>query len=113
MTGITQIPIILMAIIIIMTMLLTQFTFNTAATGIIAPIAVASASAAGVSPLPFLMAVAMSASACFMSPIATGPNIAIVGPGKLKFIDFIKSGWILQIVSFVVILILSGFIWKF
>ena len=113
MMGISQAPIILMAIIIIMTMLLTQFTFNTAATGIIAPIAVASATAAGVSPLPFLMAVAMSASACFMSPIATGPNIAIVGPGKLKFIDFIKSGWILQIISFIVILILTGFIWKF
>jgi di/tricarboxylate transporter len=53
-------------IIILMTMLLTQFTFNTAATGIIAPIAVAAATAAGVSPYPFLMAVTMSASACFM-----------------------------------------------
>jgi len=113
MTGITQTPFILMAIIILMTMLLTQFTFNTAATGIIAPIAVAAATAAGVSPYPFLMAVAMSASACFMSPIATGPNIAVVGPGRLKFIDFIKSGWLLQIVSFVVILLVTSLFWKF
>ncbi len=113
MTGITSTPFVLMAIIIFMTMLLTQFTFNTAATGIIAPIAVAAAAAADVSPYPFLMAVAMSASACFMSPIATGPNIAIVGPGRLKFIDFVKSGWILQIVSFIVILVLTGLIWKF
>ena len=113
MTGITSTPFVLMAIIIFMTMLLTQFTFNTAATGIIAPIAVAAAAAADVSPYPFLMAVAMGASACFMSPIATGPNIAIVGPGRLKFIDFVKSGWILQIVSFIVILVLTGIIWKF
>jgi anion transporter len=113
MIGITQSPIILMAIIIFMTMVLTQFTFNTAATGIIAPIAIASATALGISPLPFLMAVAMSASACFMSPIATGPNIAIVGPGRLKFIDFIKSGWVLQLVSFFAILILTILIWKF
>ena len=113
MTGITSTPFILMAIIIFMTMLLTQFTFNTAATGIIAPIAVAAAAAADVSPYPFLMAVAMGASACFMSPIATGPNIAIVGPGRLKFIDFVKSGWILQIVSFIVILVLTGLVWKF
>lgn len=113
MIGITDTPIILMAIIIFMTMLLTQFTFNTAATGIIAPIAVAAATAAGVSPLPFLMAVAMSASACFMSPIATGPNIAVVGPGKFKFIDFVKSGWVLQVVSFVAILVLTSLFWKF
>jgi len=113
MMGITTTPFIIMAIIILMTMLLTQFTFNTAATGIIAPIAVAAAAAADVSPYPFLMAVAMSASACFMSPIATGPNIAIVGPGRLKFIDFVKSGWILQIISFIVILVLTGLIWKF
>jgi len=113
MMGVTSTPFILMAIIILMTMLLTQFTFNTAATGIIAPIAVAAATAAGVSPYPFLMAVAMSASACFMSPIATGPNIAVVGPGKLKFIDFIKSGWLLQIVSFVAILLITTIFWKF
>ncbi len=113
MTGVTQTPFILMAIIILMTMLLTQFTFNTAATGIIAPIAVAAATAAGVSPYPFLMAVAMSASACFMSPIATGPNIAVVGPGRLKFMDFVRSGWILQLASFIVILLATSLIWKF
>ncbi len=113
MTGISETPFILMAVLIFITMLLTQFTFNTAATGIIAPIAVGAATSLGVSPYPFLMAVAMSASACFMSPIATGPNIAIVGPGRLKFIDFVKSGFILQIVSFFVILLLSALIWKF
>jgi len=48
-----------------------------------------------------------------MSPIATGPNIAIVGPGRLKFMDFIKAGWVLQLVSFVVILSLTSLIWKF
>ncbi len=112
-TGITTTPFILMAIIILITMFLTQFTFNTAATGIIAPIAVAAATAAGVSPYPFLMAVAMSASACFMSPIATGPNIAVVGPGRLKFSDFVKAGWVLQIVSFVVILLVTSLVWKF
>ncbi len=113
MTGVTQTPFILMAIFIVMTMILTQFTFNTAATGIIAPIAVAAATTAHISPYPLLMAVAMSASACFMSPIATGPNIAIVGPGRLKFMDFIKAGWVLQLVSFVVILSLTSLIWKF
>ena len=113
MTGVTQAPFILMAIIILMTMLLTQFTFNTAATGIIAPIAVAAATAAGVSPYPFLMAVAMSASACFMSPIATGPNIAVVGPGRLKFMDFVRSGWLLQLASFIVILVVTSLIWSF
>ena len=113
MTGVTETPFLLMAMLILVTMLLTQFTFNTAATGIIAPIAVGAAATLGVSPYPFLMAVAMSASACFMSPIATGPNIAIVGPGRLKFIDFIKSGWVLQIVSFFAILLLTSLLWKF
>ena len=112
-TGVTNTPFLLMAIFILMTMILTQFTFNTAATGIIAPIAIAAATTAHISPYPLLMAVAMSASACFMSPIATGPNIAIVGPGRLKFMDFVKAGWILQLVSFVVILLLTSLMWHF
>ena len=112
-TGITQSPFLLMVIIVLITMFLTQFTFNTAATAIVAPIAVAAATAAHVSPYPLLMAVAISASACFMSPIATGPNIAIVGPGRLKFIDFVKSGWVLQLVSFILIVILIPLFWKF
>ncbi|MCD6123081.1 MAG: SLC13/DASS family transporter [Spirochaetales bacterium] len=113
MTGLTQSPYLLMVLIVFITMFLTQFTFNTAATGIIAPIAVAAASAVHVSPYPLLMAVAMSASACFMSPIATGPNIAVVGPGRLKFIDFIKAGWVIQLSSFIIIIILVPIFWKF
>lgn len=112
-TSITTTPFLLLIIMVVMTMVLTQFTFNTAATAIIAPIAVAAAQAANISPHTMLMAVAMSASACFMSPIATGPNIAIVGPGRLKFIDFIKSGWVLQLVSFVTVVVLTAVIWKF
>jgi sodium-dependent dicarboxylate transporter 2/3/5 len=112
-TGLTSTPFLLLIIMVLMTMLLTQFTFNTAATAIIAPIAVAAAQAAGVNPHTMLMAVAISASACFMSPIATGPNIAIVGPGRLKFIDFVKAGWALQLISFVAVVILTALIWKF
>jgi len=112
-TSLTTTPFLLLIIMVVMTMILTQFTFNTAATSIIAPIAVAAAQAANISPHIMLMAVAMSASACFMLPIATGPNIAIVGPGRLKFIDFIKSGWVLQLVSFIVVVVLTAVIWKF
>lgn len=106
-------PFMLMAALCIMTATLTQFASNTATTLIVAPIGIASAAAMGVSAQPIVMAIGMGASLCFMTPIATPPNTIVLGPGKLKFIDYIKAGWFPQLLSTALVIVLVPMIWHF
>ncbi len=106
-------PMALLAGMVLVTVLLTQFASNTATTLIVAPIAIASAQGMGVNPAPILMGVAMGASLCFLTPIATPPNTIVLGPGQLKFIDYIKAGWLPQLITTILVIVLVPLIWKF
>ncbi|MCF3835978.1 anion permease, partial [Salmonella enterica subsp. enterica serovar Weltevreden] len=46
----------------------------------------------GVSPYPFAMAVAMAASAAFMTPVSSPVHTLVLGPGNYSFSDFVKLG---------------------
>lgn len=87
----------LMAGIYFTTSLLTLFISNTATSVLMAPIAVQSAVAYGVSPLPMLFAVTFGASLCFMSPFSTPPNALVMPAGQYTFMDYVKVGAPLQI----------------
>jgi len=106
-------PIGLMIGIALVTATLTQFASNTATTLIVAPIGIASATAMGINPAPIVMACAMSASLCFMTPIATPPNTIVLGPGKLSFMDYIKAGWFPQLLTMALVIIGVPMIWSF
>lgn len=86
----------LMAGIYVTTSLLTLFISNTATSVLMAPIAVQSAVAYGVSPLPMLFAVTFGASLCFMSPFSTPPNALVMPAGQYTFMDYVKVGTPLQ-----------------
>lgn len=90
-------PLLLMAGIYLTTSLLTMFISNTATSVLMAPIAVQSAVAYGVSPLPMLFAVTFGASLCFMSPFSTPPNALVMPAGQYTFMDYVKVGAPLQI----------------
>lgn len=87
----------LMAGIYFTTSFLTLFISNTATAVLMAPIAVQSAVAYGVSPLPMLFAVTFGASLCFMSPFSTPPNALVMPAGQYSFMDYVKVGAPLQI----------------
>ena len=57
-----------------------------------APIGVAAAHQMGVSPYPFTMAVAVAASAAFMTPVSSPVNTLVCAPGGYRFFDFVKVG---------------------
>lgn len=88
----------LMAGIYFTTSVLTLFISNTATSVLMAPIAVQSALAYGVSPLPMLFAVTFGASLCFMSPFSTPPNALVMPAGQYTFMDYVKVGAPLQLI---------------
>ena len=88
----------LMAGIYFTTSLLTLFISNTATAVLMAPIAVQSAVAYGVSPLPMLFAVTFGASLCFMSPFSTPPNALVMPAGQYTFMDYVRIGAPLQLI---------------
>ncbi len=106
-------PYAILAATCALTMIITNFMSNTATAALMAPLAIPIAIQSGVSPLPIAMGIAMSASACFLTPIATPPNTLVFGPGNYSFIDYVKAGWLLQLASFILCVILIPVIWPF
>ena len=84
-------------ILMIMTMTLSDILNNTATTIVAAPVALHLANQLGVSADPFLMAVAISASAAFLTPIGHKNNTIILGPGGYRFSDYWRMGLPLEI----------------
>jgi anion transporter len=106
-------PYVLMAVICVLTAIITNFMSNTATTALMAPLALPIATQSGISPLPLLMGIAMSASSCFLTPVATPPNTIVLGPGNYRFIDYFKAGWPLQVISTLMCIFLIPLIWPF
>ena len=75
-----------------MTSLYTEIITNNAAAALLFPIAFSAAAQAGVGPRPFLIAVAIGASASFATPLGYQTNLMVYGPGGYKFKDFLKIG---------------------
>ena len=91
-------PLPLLAGIYFATSRRTMFICNGAAGVLMAPIAMASAAELGLSPYPFLFAVAVAASMCFASPFSTPPNALIMQAGRYTFMDYVRVGLPLQVI---------------
>jgi len=90
-------PVVVLTLLVIVTMTLSDVMNNTATAVIAAPIAVEIANRLGVSPDPFLMAVAVAASCAFLTPIGHKNNTLIMGPGGYRFGDYWRMGLPLEI----------------
>ena len=85
-------PLVVLSAVVLFTSTLTNFLSNNAVAVLLTPVAVQAATAMQVSPRPFLIAVALGASACFATPIGYQTNTLVYGAGGYKFRDFIKVG---------------------
>ena len=95
-------PVFVLALLIIVTMTLSDVMNNTATAVIAAPIAVNIADRLEVSPDPFLMGVAVAASCAFLTPIGHKNNTLIMRPGGYRFGDYWRMGLPLEILIIVV-----------
>jgi di/tricarboxylate transporter len=104
-------PMALLAGFYILTNLLTQFMSNAASTVLIAPIAIGAALQIGSDPHALLMAVAVAASAGFLTPVAHQSNVLVMGPGGYRFSDYLKAGLPLNLLTFLVVLVVLPLVW--
>jgi len=84
-------------------LVLTETTSNTATATMLTPLSIAAAQAAGVSPVPVVMAVALGASMAFMLPVSTPPNAIIYGSGTVRITDMVRHGFAIDLASAAII----------
>ena len=106
-------PMIVTAVLFILSCGLTQFMSNTASAALLCPIGIAISKQLGADPAAVLMAIAVAASCAFATPVGTPPNTLVLGPGKFTFMDYVKCGTGLVLVCFVISLILIPMFWPF
>ncbi len=88
---------VLLAVILVVTMTLSDVINNAATAVVMAPIALTIAEQLGVNPDAFLMAVAIGASSAFLTPIGHQNNALILGPGGYRFGDYWRMGLPLEV----------------
>jgi di/tricarboxylate transporter len=95
----------------LMTNIASQFMPSSVVTVLMAPIAITTAADLSLSPYALLMAVAIAASASFMSPVGHPANVLVMGPGGYRFSDFVKVGIPLTVVVLLVMLLVTPIFW--
>ena len=106
-------PLVVTAILFLLSCTLTQFMSNTASAALLCPIGIAISKNLGADPKAVLMAIAVAASCAFASPVGTPPNTLVLGPGGYKFMDYVKAGTGLVCVCFAVSLVVIPMVWPF
>jgi di/tricarboxylate transporter len=97
--------------LVLATMILTELVTNNAAALLMLPVAVSAATASGLDPRGAAIAVAVSASASFLSPIGYQTNMMVYGPGGYRFSDYARLGWILSLIVIVFTVLLVPVLW--
>ena len=106
-------PMVVTAVLFMLSCTLTQFMSNTASAALLCPIGIAIAQNLGASPKAVVMAIAVAASCAFATPVGTPPNTLVLGPGGYKFMDYVKAGCGLVCVCFAVCLVVIPMVWPF
>jgi di/tricarboxylate transporter len=100
-------PLLQLAMIYVMTMLLTELLSNTTAVVLAYPIALATAANLGVDYMPFVVALTIAGSCGFATPIGYQTNLMVFGPGGYRFVDFLRFGGPLNLVVGAVTLLVT------
>ena len=91
-------PIVVMTAICLVATFATEFISNTAAGAMFFPIMFESAEKLGYEPFPFLIALMISVSSSFATPIGSPTHMLVYGPGGYRFSDFMRIGLLMNFI---------------
>lgn len=106
-------PWVVLAVVYVMTNLITEVITNNAAAAIMFPISLALSQSLDVNFLPFVITIMIAASASFSTPIGYQTNLMVYGPGGYKFTDFTRIGFPLNILFGIITVTLAPLIYPF
>lgn len=94
-------PALLMTVIIVVCGTLTLFLSNGGVASLFTPVVIPLASAMGVSPVPYVIVIAIAVNLAIATPLGTAVNVQIL-PAGYKFMDFVKLGgplWLIMVAA--------------
>jgi di/tricarboxylate transporter len=106
-------PVVVLAMMYLLALVLSELMSNAAAAVLLVPIAFSTATALGLSPTPFLVAVTFAASTSFSTPVGYQTNTMVYNIGNYRFVDFMRVGIPLNLIFWVVGIFLIPMIWPF
>ena len=104
-------PVVMAGGLFLATTLVLQVVGNVGSAVIFAPIAINAAQQMGADPRAFAMAVALGTSMAFLIPTAHPVNVMMMGPGGYTVKDFVRVGWGMTVVLFIVVMIALPIVW--
>jgi len=106
-------PLGLLGAVYLITSVMTEVITNNAAAALAFPIAISASSQVSADPMPFVIAVAIGASAAFSTPFGYQTNMMVYGPGSYRFRDFVRVGLPLNFLIMLVAMVVIPVVWKF
>ena len=91
-------PLIVMIAVCFVGTFITEFISNTAAGAMFFPIMYEAAEKLGYEPFPFLVALMISVSSSFATPIGSPTHMLVYGPGGYRFSDFMRIGLLMNLI---------------
>lgn len=102
-----------LAVIYLLTSVLTEIITNNAAVAFVFPVSLIAAQLLGVDEKPFFVAIAIAAASSFMTARGYRANLIIKAVGKYSHTDFLRIGMPMQIIAFILSLLLIPYLWEF
>jgi di/tricarboxylate transporter len=93
-----------------LTVLLTQPMSNQAAAAVVIPVALQTAAQLGLNPRTFAVMIAVAASTSYLTPLEPA-CLMVYGPGRYRFMDFLKVGGLLTVIIYILAIILTPMFW--
>jgi len=108
---------VLLLLVITCVNFLTEVTSNLATTAMMLPVLAPLALTLGINPYLLMVACTSAASCAFMLPVATPPNAVVFGSGYLRIPDMVRTGFLMNLLSIVIMALAVFFIlpnlWEF
>ena len=100
-------PLLLIVLVTTIMVFLTEFSSNSASTTILLPILASLAVSSHIHPLMLMVPATIAASMAFMLPVATPPNAIIFSSDKIKILDMMRTGIIVNFIAIIIISVIT------